>query len=50
MARGKYALAEEQLQAARALAQGNHALARIEGKLGFLEFKRGAMGDVAPHM
>jgi serine/threonine protein kinase len=50
MARGKYALAEEQLQAALALAKGNHAQARIEGKLGFLEFKRGAMGNVARHV
>ncbi len=41
MLRGRYDAAEEALQTAASLAEGDHARAHIKGKLGELAFKRG---------
>lgn len=43
--RGKYDEANEQFEAARALADGNLLLARLDWKLGEASFKKGNMGD-----
>ena len=48
--RGKYIEANEQLQAARALAKECVTAARIDGKLGKSSFKKGDMGDAGAYL
>jgi serine/threonine protein kinase len=48
--RGRYDAANEQLQAARALAKENVTLARIDGKLGKSSFNKGDMGDAGVYL
>lgn len=48
--RGSYDTANEQLQAARALAKDNVTLARIDGKLGRSTRKKGDMGDAVVYL
>ncbi len=47
MMRGRYDQGSEQFEAARSLAKGNVFLARMEGKLGYLFFKKGVMENAA---
>ncbi|MBI5757374.1 MAG: DUF2791 family P-loop domain-containing protein [Planctomycetales bacterium] len=48
--RGRYDVANEQLQAARALVKENVTLARIDGKLGKSSFNKGDMGDAGVYL
>ncbi|MBC8352029.1 MAG: protein kinase [Planctomycetes bacterium] len=50
MLRGKYDEAEPQLQSAHSMAEGSTAIARVEGKLGALKFKKGEMAEAADHL
>jgi serine/threonine protein kinase/tetratricopeptide (TPR) repeat protein len=50
MLRGSYSEANEQLQAARLLANESVTLARIDGKLGRSSFKKGDMGDAGMYL
>ncbi len=48
--RGRYDAANEQLQAARALAKENVTTARIDGKLGRSSFNKGDIGDAGTYL
>lgn len=50
MLRGRYDEAEEQFDAARALAKGDTTIARVDGKLGELSFKRGDQKTATEHI
>jgi two-component system sensor kinase len=50
MLRGRYQEASVQFHAARALADDNNCIARIEGKLGALSFKQGDMSPAGDHL
>jgi two-component system sensor kinase len=50
MLRGLYEEASRQFEGARALANNNFTVARIDGKLGELSFKQGHMGPAGDHL
>ena len=50
MTRGRYEQANSHFHAARSLAEGNLALARIDGRLGASAFRSGAMGNAGEYL